>query len=102
MQLGSTKTMHEQIDSPGHYNMRNKVETIDIIAEFLTEEEFRGFLLGNIIKYVERAAYKGGDADLQKAKWYKRRLEKEFGYIWDVDDLNELDNIAEQLAEDQK
>lgn len=46
------------------------VECIDAIRAALTPEEFRGFCKGNVIKYVWRERYKGGDADLVKAKDY--------------------------------
>ena len=40
----------------------------------LTPEEYRGFLKGNIIKYISRAEEKGGLADYQKALVYVQWL----------------------------
>lgn len=61
---------HESVNHPDHYN-RSGIETIKIIEMLLTEEEYRGFLKGNILKYRERAPYKGNaEQDYAKAKWY--------------------------------
>lgn len=46
------------------------VECIDAIRAALTPEEFRGFCKGNILKYVWRESYKGGDGDMVKASDY--------------------------------
>ena len=35
---------------------------------------FRGFLKGNVMKYVFRYEQKNGVEDLQKARWYLERL----------------------------
>lgn len=43
------------------------IECIEAIKAALTEDEFRGFCKGNIIKYAFREEFKGGDADLVKA-----------------------------------
>lgn len=50
--------------------MHGDVECIKAIRAALTPEEFRGFCLGNVVKYVWREAYKGGDKDLKKAQDY--------------------------------
>ena len=44
------------------------IECIDALRSCLSEEEFRGFCKGNIIKYLWRSEYKGGKEDLEKAK----------------------------------
>ena len=46
------------------------IECIDAIRSALTEDEFRGFCKGNVLKYVWRERYKGGEADLAKAADY--------------------------------
>ena len=46
------------------------VECIDAIKAALTDEEYRGFCKGNVIKYVWREKYKGGNKDMKKAKDY--------------------------------
>lgn len=62
-----------KVNHPSHYNF-NKKETIDIIDDFCTDEEFIGFLKGNILKYIHRYSYKNGLEDLNKAKWYIEKL----------------------------
>ena len=71
------KSETENIDHPAHYN-HGGVETIDKIKTMLTPEEFKGFLKGNIIKYIDRADYKGHkEEDLEKMNWYLKRLGEE-------------------------
>lgn len=52
-----------------HY-MHGGIQPIEEMQEILTYPEFEGFLKGNIIKYVRRAPYKGGEEDLNKARQY--------------------------------
>lgn len=60
----------DPINSPAHY-IHGGIETIDIIRMALTDEEFRGYLKGNILKYRERAPYKGKQTeDYAKARKY--------------------------------
>lgn len=60
----------EAVNHPDHYNF-GKYETIDIIRDQLTEEEFTGFCLGNAIKYISRCQHKGKMVeDIRKAIWY--------------------------------
>jgi len=40
------------------------------MESWMTEEQFKGFMLGNVIKYMARFQDKGGRNDLQKAKHY--------------------------------
>lgn len=51
------------------------IECIDAIRACMSEEEFRGFCKGNVIKYLWRAEYKGGSEDYQKARDY-------MNYLW--------------------
>lgn len=64
-----------EVNSPQHYQASN-LECIDAIEAQMTPEEFRGFLKGNIIKYLWREKRKGGTTSLQKAQWYLERLLK--------------------------
>ena len=71
------KTEDENIDHPAHYN-HGEFETIDKIKMLLTGEEYIGFLKGNILKYIDRAPYKGHEEeDLKKADWYLEKLKEE-------------------------
>lgn len=64
------------VEHPQHYN-QGKIETIDLIEGSLTKEEYKGFLKGNILKYICRASFKGVETeDYKKASWYLERLVK--------------------------
>ena len=65
------------VNNPNHYNQNGK-ETIELIKESMTEEEFSGYLRGNVLKYVCRYKHKGMPLkDLMKANWYINRLIEE-------------------------
>jgi hypothetical protein len=66
----------EHINRPAHYNS-NTMETIDLIRDSMESEEYRGYLKGNIFKYVSRFRYKEKEnplKDLLKAQWYLCKL----------------------------
>jgi Protein of unknwon function (DUF3310) len=56
------------VDHPPHY--QGSIECIAAIAAALTPDELAGFIKGNVIKYTWRSLHKGGNKDLEKAKWY--------------------------------
>lgn len=63
--------------NPEHYKMIVKdinVDVLDIIKARLTEEEYRGFLKGNVLKYIFRADKKNGIEDYEKCEEYLKRL----------------------------
>lgn len=64
----------DTVNSPAHYQSENGIECIEAIRAQLTAEEFRGYIKGNIAKYVWRERTKGGDESLRKAKWYLDKL----------------------------
>jgi hypothetical protein len=58
----------DNVNSPAHYKAGG-IETIDFI-----EAKKLGYNLGNVVKYVSRADYKGRLVeDLKKAEWYLKR-----------------------------
>ena len=63
----------DPVENPMHY-AAGSVECIDAIEAQLTTEEFRGYLKGNVAKYMWRERHKGGIESLKKAKWYLSRL----------------------------
>lgn len=65
--------MNDRVNHPIHY-AQGSIECIDYIQDFLTREEFIGYLRGNIAKYMHRWRYKNGIEDLDKAGWYHKRL----------------------------
>lgn len=66
----------DNVNNPSHYG-QGKIEAIEYISDFLTPEEYQGYLRGNIAKYLHRFPYKNGVEDLRKASWYLDRLIKE-------------------------
>ena len=63
----------DMINNPNHYN-NGAIECIDAIEQSMTLEGFRGYLKGNVQKYVWRYESKGGLQDLMKAHWYLNKL----------------------------
>jgi hypothetical protein len=64
----------DPVNSPSHYT-DGGIETIDYLKAKLTQDEFAGYLRGNILKYVSRAGKKDDVAqDLKKAQWYLNKL----------------------------
>jgi len=56
-----------------HYTDK-KIQPWDAMQEWMTEEQFKGFLIGNVVKYMARFQDKGGVLDLQKCKHYLDKL----------------------------
>ena len=63
----------DNVNHPSHYG-NGSIECIDYLEDFLTKEEFIGYLRGNIGKYMHRWRYKNGLEDLRKAEWYLNKL----------------------------
>jgi SpoU rRNA methylase family enzyme len=59
---------HDNVNHPPHYKAGG-IETIDFI-----EAKSLNYNLGNVVKYITRADYKGNKIeDLKKAQWYLNR-----------------------------
>jgi hypothetical protein len=71
----SGKEKEDVVNSPFHYT-RNGMETIDVIEDSMSREQYCGYMRGNIIKYLLRYEHKNGIEDLKKANWYLNRLVK--------------------------
>lgn len=72
------KLVSDNVNAPDHYKLRGlDIEAIDVIRGALTEDEFRGFCKGNVLKYTIREGHKNGDEDLKKAKKYLEFLEED-------------------------
>lgn len=63
------------VRKPSHYQVFDGVESIEIIARSMTVSEFRGFCMGNVLKYRLRAGKKSElatmEKDLNKATFYQ-------------------------------
>ena len=65
----------DMVNHPKHYTA-GKIEVISIMEDQLTDEEYRGYIKGQVIKYITRERHKNGLEDLKKAAWYLNRLIK--------------------------
>lgn len=61
------------VEHPAHYTS-GSIECIDALKASMSEDEFKGFLKGNVQKYIWRYTHKNGVEDLRKARWYLDRL----------------------------
>tara|TARA_R110001606_G_scaffold132082_2_gene268070 strand:- start:5271 stop:5615 length:345 start_codon:yes stop_codon:yes gene_type:complete len=64
----------DNVNHPEHYTAGGGIECIEAIEAQLTPEEYRGYIKGNVAKYVWREKHKGGNESLRKAQWYLSRL----------------------------
>lgn len=63
----------DMVNHPKHYTS-GKIEVIKIMEDQLNPEEYRGYIKGQVIKYITRERHKNGLEDLKKAQWYLTRL----------------------------
>lgn len=64
--------MSDNVKNPKHYHIIDGIESIDVIARNMTVEQFKGFCLGNILKYRIRAGKKDVlEQDIAKANEYE-------------------------------
>lgn len=64
----------DPVNNPKHYQFAPGIEAIDVIESILTTEQFRGYCIGNALKYRLRAGDKGDtQQDIDKSKWYQNR-----------------------------
>lgn len=75
------------VKQPSHYQLFEGVETIEVIARSMTQEMFKGYCLGNILKYRLRAGKKSElatlEKDMAKATFYLELYEKHKGLCHD-------------------
>jgi hypothetical protein len=66
----------EQGNKEQGYYEKSAMQPLEVMQAIMTEEQFKGFLLGNCIKYCMRKNYKGQhDSDEYKARQYAYWLE---------------------------
>ena len=74
----------DNIKSPTHYQLMDGVESIEIIARSMTKEQWKGFCLGNMLKYRIRAGKKDAlQQDIDKADFYGELYEMHKGKCYD-------------------
>lgn len=68
---------NDNVNSPDHY-IQGGIECIEAIKASMSEEGFRDYLKGNVMKYIWRYKHKGkAIEDIEKALWYLNRLKDE-------------------------
>ena len=55
-----------------HY--QKAIQPWDAMEAWMSEEAFKGYIWGNVIKYISRWEDKGGRQDLEKAMHYLEKL----------------------------
>ena len=65
---GENRPESDPVNAPSHYT--GQIECIDYLRDKMTKEEFTGFCVGNVLKYVSRWRKKDGLQDLKKARVY--------------------------------
>ena len=67
---------YDIVNKPKHYKLKGlDVEALDIIKASLTIGEYRGYLVGNCLKYLIRHNRKNNIEDLKKMCFYARELD---------------------------
>ncbi len=83
----NSKGVEKKVDavhSPSHYALFEDTEAIEVIARSLTKEEFRGYCMGNLLKYRLRCGKKDDvSQELNKADKYKELYEKYKGFCYE-------------------
>lgn len=73
--------MTDNVNNPSHYQGRFGMESIDALKNFMTDEQLKGFFMGNSLKYILRHQKKNGLEDLKKARknldWLIEEMEHE-------------------------
>jgi hypothetical protein len=70
--------MNDNVNHPSHYT-QGDIECIDAIKASMSLIEYRGYLKGNIQKYIWRYNDKlKPQEDLKKAQWYLNQLINSF------------------------
>jgi hypothetical protein len=77
---GFNGTSADDLQVSGTHYKDMPIQPWAVMEAVMTEEEFIGFLKGNIIKYSLRAGRKDGSDDGGKAKHYMQKLHEVRGY----------------------
>lgn len=69
----------EGVRTPSHYMLFDDIEAIEVIARSMTVEQFKGYILGTVLKYRLRAGKKSElaymEKDLAKAAFFTELYE---------------------------
>jgi len=67
-------TEANEIQVGGAHYTSKLIQPWEAMEAWMTEDQFKGFLKGNVIKYLARCDDKGGKIDLEKARHYLDKL----------------------------
>ena len=56
----TTGHKEDVVNNPSHYKGSKGLEVMEVLENFLTPEELKGFYKGNVIKYILRSDKKNG------------------------------------------
>ena len=71
--LNDIEDVNDNVNHPSHYT-QGEVECIEAIMSSMGTVAYKGYLKGNILKYLWRYENKNGLEDLKKARFYLDRL----------------------------
>tara|TARA_R110002020_G_scaffold225658_2_gene435752 strand:- start:4214 stop:4522 length:309 start_codon:yes stop_codon:yes gene_type:complete len=72
-----TNVKEDVVNKPKHYALFGDIEAIHVIRKSMTDEQWHGYCLGNIMKYRLRAGNKDAlEQDIAKANKYKELYEE--------------------------
>jgi len=60
----------------GAHYVDKEIQPWDAMQSWMTEEQYKGYLIGNVIKYIARFQDKGGRIDLEKCAHYLDKLKE--------------------------
>lgn len=66
--------MTNDVQVGGNHYTSKSVQPWVAMESWMSEEAFKGYIWGNVIKYIARWEDKGGAEDLKKAKHYLDKL----------------------------
>ena len=81
---------HNDVRQQHHYTAQ-AVQPIEYMEITMTPEQYEGYLLGNVIKYISRYRHKNGLEDLLKGKVY---------IAWLVDHVSDTDKDGNNSGDD--
>jgi len=74
-ELGAENMKANDREIAGDHYQKMDIQPWDAMQAWMTPEQFKGFLVGNCIKYVARAGKKGSyREDIEKAQHYLEKL----------------------------
>ena len=66
--------MTNDVQVGGNHYTSKSVQPWEAMESWMSEEAFKGYIWGNVIKYMARWEDKGGVEDLKKAQHYLDKL----------------------------